>query len=226
MTEAVDNPSPHHSTKSGRASWQLLQFQVVGEVHAFFNQSWNRRNGRSHSVRSNPGPRHWAGRYIRNVSSSFFCQLRFRLRTTRNVLLTSTPSVESLSVCLSVWEQQRGQMKNRSKVLVKNFQGFVLGWCQNAHILFKNMRAPRAFCIMPSWQCRLFCAQSWFCMHDETSDRELSLVVGYWLNRFKNSLNITLCGGYECWEMSLNPISSDIIGLKLRVRGRFCLRLL
>jgi hypothetical protein len=177
MTEAVDNPSPHHSTKSGRASWQLLQFQLVGEVHAFFDQSWNRRNGRSHSVRSNPGPRHWAGRYNRNLSSSFFCQLWVRLRTTRNVLLTSTPSVESLSV----WEQQQVHMKNKSKVLVKNFQGFVLGWCQNAHILFQG-RAPRAFCIMPFGVGHLGNADFSVLSHDSACTMKLVIENYLWLS--------------------------------------------
>jgi hypothetical protein len=37
-------------------------------------------------------------------------------------------------------------MKNKSKVLVKSFQGFVLGWCQNVHILFKNYESSKGLC--------------------------------------------------------------------------------
>lgn len=132
-----------------------------------------------------------------------------------------------LSVCLSE-SSSKFIWRIRAKFWLRVFRALCLDGVKMFTSCSRIMRAPRDYAIWgwASWQCRLFCAQSWFCMHNETSDRELSLVVGYWLIRFKNSVNITLCGGYECWEMSLNPISSDIIGLKLRVRGRSCLRLL
>lgn len=181
MTEAVDNPSPYHSTKSGSASWQLLQFQVVGEVHAFFNQSWNRRNGRSHSVRSNPGPRHWAGRYIRNVSSSFFCQLWFRLRTTRNVLLTSTPSVESLSFCLSE-SSSKFIWRMRAKFWLRIFRALCVDGVKMLTSCSRIMRAPRAFCIMPFGVGHLGNADFSVLSHDSACTMKLVIENCLWLS--------------------------------------------
>jgi hypothetical protein len=40
-------------------------------------------------------------------------------------------------------------MKNKSKVLAKNFQGFVLDGVKMLTSCSRIMRAPRAFCIMP-----------------------------------------------------------------------------
>jgi len=72
-------------------------------------------------------------------------------------------------------------MKNKSKVLVKNFQGFVLGWCQNAHILFQG-RAPRAFCIMPFGVGHLGNADFSVLSHDSACTMKLVIENYLWLS--------------------------------------------